>query len=457
MKHHDLTKEKIIPSLIFLALPIMGTSFINMAYNITDIIWIGKLGTNEVAAVGTVGFLMWLAFGIALIAKIGAEVLVAQSVGRKDDKTEIIVENTLKLSAIMALIYSAILLLFGEKVLLFFNLKEQIVFDLAKEYLFIIAFVMPFSFLNLTFTSIFNGYGKSKTPFYFNVAGLILNIVLDPILIHGIWIFPKLGVRGAAIATLISNIIVSLIFIIFIIKNNDNILFKGFKFFRRLNISILKNVFKIGLPSSLQSILFTFIAMILARIIAQYGSVAIGVQKIGVNIESITWMTASGFATATSAFVGQNFGANDFNRIKKGYLASLSVMTIIGIFTTALLILIPEPLFKLFINDPESIRQGIVYLQILGISQIAMCIENVTIGAFNGISKTIYPAVNSVIFNFLRIPLALYFTKFMGLSGVWWAITISSILKGVSIFILFIIIFKKEEKIKKISINTKLI
>ncbi len=452
MKHHDLTKEKIIPSLIFLAIPIMGTSFIQMAYNITDIIWIGKLGTNEVAAVGTVGFLMWLAFGIALITKIGAEVLVAQSVGRNDGKAEIIVESNIKLSVYMSIIYSIILYFFGDKILLFFNLKEEIVFELAKDYLYIVLFVMVFNFLNLTFTSVFNGYGKSKTPFYFNVLGLIINIVLDPILIHGLWIFPKLGVKGAAIATLIANIIVSIIFIVFILKNKNDILFKGFKFFRMPDIKVFKEIFKIGLPASIQSVLFTFIAMILARIIAQYGSVAIGVQKIGVNIESITWMTASGFSTATSAFVGQNFGAKNLERIKKGYAASLSVMSIIGVFTTALLLLIPKQLFSLFINDPESIKEGIIYLKILGVSQIAMCIENVTIGAFNGISKTVYPAINSIVFNLLRIPLALYFTTFMGLSGVWWSITIASILKGASIFILFMIIFKKEEKVFE---NTK--
>ncbi len=127
--------------------------------------------------------------------------------------------------------------------------------------------------------------------------------------------------------------------------------------------------------------------MIIARIIANWGPIPIAVQKVGSQIEAISWMTASGFSTALSTFTGQNYGADNWKRIWKGYLAAMSIMGTIGMLTTALLILGASPLFKLFIPEEEALSYGVTYLRILGLSQFFMCIEITTAGAFNGLGK----------------------------------------------------------------------
>ena len=445
---NDLTKDRIFTSILFLALPIMGTSFVQMAYNLIDMIWIGKLGSSATAAVGTAGFYMWFSMGIIFLCRIGAEVLVAQSVGRKDLKaTKETVQNVLQMALVFSLIFMAIVLIFKHQLIAFFDIKETNVVDMAVSYLSIVAFGFVFTFLNPIFTAIFNGYGKSGVPFAINTIGLIFNIIFDPLLIFGIGPFPALGVKGAAIATVIAQMIVTFVFIFYIRRNKDVHMFDGLHIFNRPNEKRIFSILKIGLPAGIQSMLFTIFAMVIARIIADWGAVAIAVQKVGSQIESVSWMTASGFSTATSTFVGQNYGAGKYDRIKYGYRISLIIMAIIGIITTFGLIFFAEPLFKIFINEEVALREGVIYLKILGISQFFMCLEIVTNGAFNGLGKTMYPALNSTFFNFLRIPMALYLSQtIFSLQGVWWSISISSILKGIVIVSLFVWTLYKVKK-----------
>ena len=209
------------------------------------------------------------------------------------------------------------------------------------------------------------------------------------------------------------------------------------------------------MPPAIQSGIFASIAMIIAKIIAQWGATPIAVQKVGSQIESISWMTAEGFLTALSAFIGQNYGANKFDRIKEGYKKGMMIVGSIGIFATILLFFFAEPVFKMFIpNDPEALRLGVNYLRILSLSQFFMTIEVGTQGAFNGIGKTMPPAVVAIIFNGLRIPAALILSKtILGLDGVWWSISISSIFKGLLLSLWFISTLKKMERNNTITLS----
>jgi Na+-driven multidrug efflux pump len=204
----------------------------------------------------------------------------------------------------------------------------------------------------------------------------------------------------------------------------------------------------VGFPPCAQVGIHASISIIVTRILSTFGPVAIAVSNIGSQIESITWMTAEGFSSAISAFVGQNYGAGKIKRIKEGFIKGIQIVGGIGIFATILLIFAAEPLFTIFTpDDPLAIKEGIVYLRILGLSQFLMAIEIGTTGAFNGLGKTIYPTANGIILNLIRIPSALVLSKTaLALSGVWWAITISSNLKGLVLFILFYFYWKGFEK-----------
>ena len=446
MKTNNLTQGSILSALFKLAIPIMGTSFVQMAYNMTDMIWVGRVGSRAVAAVGTAGFFTWLAMAFILIPKIGAEVGVAQSIGKNDMKeAKVYIKHTLQMIVVIALIYALSLITFRKPLIGFFNLGEPDIIQNAINYLVIISFGLVFYFINPVFTAIFNGYGESRTPFIINSIGLLVNMVLDPLLILGLGPIPRLEVAGAAIATVIAQAVVTLIFVLNARMRPE--LSSGLNLFKAPDMAHINKIFKLGLPVALQSGLFTLFAMVIARIIAQWGPIPIAVQKVGSQIEAVSWMTAGGFQTAMSTFVGQNYGAKNWDRISKGYMVGLAIMTVIGIFTTGLLYFGARPIFSIFIPEPESISYGVVYLKILALSQLFMCIELTTAGAFNGLGNTVPPSIIGIVFNALRIPGALILSATsLGLNGVWWAISISSIFKGVILATWYMMLLKKSNK-----------
>lgn len=427
----NMTEGSIAKSLLKMALPVMGTSFLQMAYNLIDMFWIGKMGSNAVAAVGSAGFYLWLSFAFISITQVGAQVRIAQSIGGKKLKlAQSYTVSAIQLNIVLAILYGIIMVLFKSSLIGFFRLGDLEVIQMAEKYLVIIGFGIIFNFANPIFTAIFTGYGDTKTPFYMNAIGLIINMILDPILIFGMLGFPVMGVVGAAIATIIAQGSVTLSFLIYIKKFKPRISLEGI--FSLPKIKIIKDIAVLGIPVGLQSGLFTGLTMIIARIIAFWGPMAIAVQKVGSQVESLSWMTALGFQVALSAFIGQNYGAGQPKRILKGYKIAMIIMSVVGVLTSLLFYLGAEKIFRIFIQEEESVKNGVEYLRILSYSQLFMCIEILTAGAFNGLGKTQPPFYITTFFNILRIPLALFLSQesLLGLNGVWWTITVTTLFKG---------------------------
>lgn len=448
-KKTDLVNDNILKSLVSLALPIMGTSFIQMAYNMTDMIWIGRVGSLAVAAVGTAGFFVWFGQSFILLSKTGAEIGVSQALGRNNSvDAKNVATNAVQLNIILAILYGLFLILFKSPLIGFFKLNSPEVVSMAKTYLFVVSLGMVFNFINPVLTGIFNGSGNSSVPFKINTVGLIFNMVFDPLLIFGYGPIPEMGVLGAAIATVLAQFVVTMLFLREMKKENLE-LFK-INIFQKFDKKYLSKIVKLGVPVALQNGLFSSFAMIIGRIIAVHGDTAVAVQKVGSQIEAISWMTAGGFSTALSAFVGQNYGARKNERIFKGYFIAMGVVSIVGIFATALLIFGARPIFSYFIPEEEAIKMGVVYLKILGVSQLFMCLEITTTGAFNGFGKTALPAIISIIFTGLRVPAAMILSKpdMLGLDGVWWSISISSVLKGLIVPSLFMLLIVNNKKFR---------
>lgn len=433
----DLTTGNISKTLLKLSLPIMATSFIQMAYNLIDMIWVGKIGSEAVAAVGTAGFFPWLAMAFIALSRVGAEVMVAQNVGKNDDdKAKSYIKSTIEINIILSIIYTFSLIVFNKQLVAFFNLGDSQVIKMSEEYLIIIACSMIFYFINPILTAIFNGLGNSKIPFYINAIGLLFNILLDPILIFGINNVGALGVNGAALATSLSQVVVTLSFV-FVILKNKNDYFKV-KLFRKIDKDVYKEVFKLGYPVCLQSGLFTVFAMIIGVVVASFGAEAIAAQKVGSQIESISWMVCEGIGYALSSFIGQNYGAGKIDRVKNGCKNALFISIILGTLNTFLLVFFATDLFSLFINEDEAIKKGASYLTIIGYSQVFMCVEIIVAGIFRGLGKPLIPSIIMIVLTGLRIPMAYLFSSYIGLDGVWWSLTISSVLKGISLYALFL-------------------
>ncbi|MGM0378865.1 MAG: MATE family efflux transporter [Bacillota bacterium] len=441
MKNVNLLEGNIFKGLTKLALPIMGTSFLQMAYNLVDLFWLGRLSPNAVAAAGTAGFFMWFGYGILLLSKIGAEVYVAQNIGAGDHKeARHIAETALQLVISLGIMYALILYFYNKYMIGFFDIQDKVVVQMGRDYLKIIAIGIPFAFLNPVFTAIYNGYGDSKTPFKVNAIALVINIILDPILIFQF----GLGIKGAALATSLAQLVGVIIFVKFLLIDRD--IFNELNILKKIKFKKIKKIILIGLPVSIKSGLFTFIAMIITRLIADWGPIPIAVQKVGSQIESLSWRTSEGFATATSTFMAQNLGAKKLQRVKEVFKKAIFLMFIVGSFASIIFVVFPKEIMSIFFQQENVLKEGAIYLRILGFSQVFMAIEITTGGAFKGLSKTSYPSFISILGNAIRIPMAYYLSSasILGLSGIWWSISISSMIKGtVSLSIFLFLIYKK--------------
>lgn len=425
-----------LKQLIQLALPVIATSFMSMAYNFINMIFVGRLGSNAVAAVGSAGFYMNLSWGISSLLTVGAGIKVSHAIGNKN----IVMAKSYVRSGIQAIILVALLyyliLFFGRNFLIgIIGLNDVDLEQSAASYLRIIGLSIPFSFQNLFFTNIFIGSGDSRTPFKINTIAFITNIVLDPVLIFIV----GLGIHGAAIGTIIAQLTATILFYLKI-HQNESLRFKGLPFKK----VFLKNIIGLGISPTIQRISFTFIAIGMARIIAGWGPAAIAVQKVGIQIEAISYMTAGGFMSALSSISGKAYGAKNYDKQWKAFCSGIFLATAIGLVTSTVLIVFPKTLFSIFLTDPQSLAMGREYLIILGFSQLFMCMELMATGAFFGWGRTHIPAITGISLTLLRIPMALAFIHLWrnSLSSVWWSISISSIAKGIILVALYIILFK---------------
>ncbi|MFC7680096.1 MATE family efflux transporter [Paenibacillus sp. GCM10028914] len=422
----DLTEGPIMPTLMKLALPIIATNFISTTYGLVDMIWVGRLGSGPVTAIGTASFFINLAIALSTMITIGTGIRISHSIGaRQVEQAKSYVKNGFIMSIALGLLYMVFIFMSKDYFIGFFDLGSAEVELMSKQFLMVSIIGTLFTIINTLYATILNAMGNSKQPFHIFTVGLIMNIILDPFFIFGVGSFEGWGVVGAAIATVTSNITVTLLFII---KTRDSQMISKSSIW---DSRLMKEVIRMGLPITIQRVTFTLISIIIAKIIVQWGADAIAVQKVGIQIESISYMTIGGLQGAIAAFFGQNYGARRLDRIHQGYRKALVMTSVFGLIISFVFVLFPQQLFSLFLADESSLALGTDYMRIIGYSQMFMCLELMTVGAFNGIGQTHIPPIFSITFTALRIPLALLLSEPFGLNGVWMSIALSSVFKGV--------------------------
>lgn len=429
----NLTKGPILKTLTKLAIPIMASSFLGTLYNITDMAWIGLLGAKAVAGVGVGGMFTWLSQGLVSLARMGGQVQVAQHIGRREqEEAHGYAQAAVQMSALLGILFAAVVLILLKPLIGFFKLEDAEALAAAFSYTKIACGLIMFSFLSLTLTGLYTAQGDSKTPFAANLVGLAVNMILDPVLILGPGPFPRLGVTGAAIATVTAQFIVMSILVMRIFVTKKENVLKGIQLFEKIPPKYVRGICKIGIPTALQGMAYCMISMVLTRMVSGFGAEAIATQRVGGQIESVSWNTADGFGAALNAFIGQNYGAGKMDRVKKGYRASLITVGVWGLFITLLFVCFPEQISGVFFHEPTAIATAVGYMIIIGYSEAFMSVELMTVGALSGLGKTHLCSVISITLTSARIPLAILLSgTALGLLGIWWALTATSVVKGI--------------------------
>lgn len=429
--NYDLTSGSITGNIFKLAWPVMGSMLIETLRTIANAFWVGKLGAVALAAVISSAFMIWIIYSLISTVSVGVVAMISRFVGAKDKENATYVSR----QAYLFSIFSSLTLVIAGIALTpyIFSLMgtEALVTQAGIRYLRIIFLGSTFFFLIDVFSSIFRASGDTKRPLWVTLFSLGFNIVLDPFLIFGWGPFPRLETSGAATATIISQCLGVIVF--FYLIKRGKLLFK-FSLKPSLNIdfSIIRRIVRIGIPLSIAGIVFSIVYLFINRIVAHFGTESIAALGIGNRMESLSYLSCFGFSIAAATLVGQNLGAGKPERASKSAWRTIYITTFITGFISILFLSFPKAISSFFITDPKVVPIAISYLKILSISQIFMAWEIVLEGAFSGAGDTLPPMIVSLPGSILRIPIAylLAITLGLGVNGVWWAITLTSIVKG---------------------------
>ncbi len=423
---------------MILAVPAVFSMFALVTNNIVDTALVGHLGDSQLAAVGSAGFVIWILLSIIDVFSVGTVALIAQDYGAKNlagasEKAM----HILRFAFIFSIFLGIAGIFLSSVIIGALNLAPEVE-KMGRVYLMIIFMAVPFIFVGEVGGAIFRAIGDTTTPMIIMFTVVGVNIILNIFLVYGVWIFPRLETMGSAIATATAHTLGTFMGLAFVLKGK--IPFRILpSISKKIDFGIIWRMTKIGAPVSLSGGVFAAVYLVMTRIMSEFGTSAVASIPVGNRAESISFMTCFGFYMATSAMVGQNLGGNQPERAKKAAWTSLGIISIVTLFFGSIFYFFNQHITSIFTTDPEVIKNAGSYLRILAISQVFMGFEIVLEGAFAGAGNTFPPMAVSIPGTLLRIPLAYYFaiTLGMGPVGIFWAITISTIIKGTTIMFWF--------------------
>lgn len=362
----EIISGNIEKTLLRLAWPLIVSNIIQVLYNITDTFWLGKLGREALSAPGVswplIGTLMSLGMGFAT----AGFAFVGQYIGAENyERANKAAGALYSLMIIFASAVAVVGILITPYALKFMNVTST-VYPYALAYLRVIFIGIPFSFTFFSFSFLMRAIGDTKTPVKISFFTVALNILLDPLLIFGWLGFPKLGVEGAALATIISNSLGSLIgaYLLFTGRSGIHLTRETL----RPDLEFYKRIFKVGLPSSIGSSANSFGFVVLTRIIFGFGDVTYAAYTITTRLVNFLTSISQGISMAMGTMIAQNVGAEKYERAKR--IAERTMMVNLAIASTAILLIgaFRVPLFRVFLNDPAVISESKIVLEYFLIS-----------------------------------------------------------------------------------------
>ncbi len=439
-----LESDSIFSPIITLALPITATSFIQTLYNLVDTYWLGRLGTNELAAINLVTPIQQTIISFGSGITIAGAILLSQNIGANKIKTaNKIAGQIFSFSLLFALLSCFIITLFSTNILLWLGTNDAL-FDYSKTYLILILLGMPFLYSLNIYTAINQSQGESFYPMLINLLGTIINIILDPLLI----ITFDLGVFGAGIATLLAKGSCSIIAIIIMFKSKKEVKLKNKNL--KLEKQILSKIIKLGIPLSIGNSAMQFGFILMSKIVLVYGATAMAAYGIGNKINGLISLPVQGISSALSTVVGQYAGKNNKVKIEKSYILARRICFIFLVIGGVILSrdFVSKAIVSIFTKDPQVIKMGSEFLAILAIFCFTNAIHNTTKAVFNGEGYTKIAVFTDIlriwIFRFASIYILERFFN-LGVKSIWYSIVISNGLSALLSLIIYLTKFKNKE------------
>ncbi|MCU0641762.1 MAG: MATE family efflux transporter [Candidatus Margulisbacteria bacterium] len=424
-RERDLTSGSLPKAIWILAIPMMLGNMLQAAFNLVDMIWVGRLGPDALAAVSMSGSILMVLMFVMIGVGVGTTALVARSIGAKEKAKA---DHYAMQSLLLGLIGSAVFGLIGyflSPLLLALLGADRAVAALGTGYMqimFIGVVVMFFMFL---ISAVLQGAGDALTPMIILAISVLLNIVLDPLLIFGIG-FPKMGVNGAAWATVIAEGIGSLVALEVLLRGRSRVHVRLADF--RVDWGAMGRILSIGLPASVQMSLRGLMGIALITIVARFGMAAVAAYGVVLRINMIAMMPGFALANAAGTLVGQNLGAKKPERAVASSWLALGYYLLITLLLGVLFFVFPEPLMLIFNDQAGVVTVGVELLRYTAVGLPFLAVGLVLGRAINGSGDSLPTAFFTLVaLWFVQVPLAFYLAGRLGLTGIWVAILIAQV------------------------------
>ncbi len=424
-----ITDGHLIKAAWRLSLPMMGAALLGDLFTIVDMFFVGKLGPPAIAAVAVAGTVMGVVYMLAVGVTTGCTALVAQAIGGGDRRrAEVVAGQSLAMAVAVSLLAGGASV-FSRPVFLAFGAEPAVVAQ-GTSYLQVSLGGSFTILLAVTFASALRGAGDAVTPLKIMGLGNLINIALDPILIFGWLGVPAMGVAGSAWATVTARAFsAAMLARVFFLNGHEH--FSLHVRDLRPRARIIWRMFKIGVFSSGQMLMRNLSAIILIRIVAMFGTVALAAYGIGIRLRMAVMMPGMGFGNAAATLIGQNIGARKLGRAERAGWLVTGMYGLVALVMTAVFCTFAEPLIAFFNADSQVVATGASFLRWFSATFAFVAFSIVLGRAMNGAGDTFWPmAITAVSMLALRIPLAWGLSVIWRETGVWAALAASNVAQG---------------------------
>jgi putative MATE family efflux protein len=406
--------------------PAVGATLLQGLFNVVDTFWVGRgLGPAALAGVSTAGFTVWMMLSMAELSAVGLTAVASRRHGeRRPEEAAAAVYRAYWLAVALSVVLGLAGLLALWPLFSLMATPPDVTVQ-GSGYLAVYLAGAPIVFTYFVMEAAFRSAGDTRTPLVLLAVSLGLNTILDPLLILGIGPFPKMGIQGAALATLVTRAFGCFVGYRWMVQRG----------LVRRSVPSLRPILQlawIGLPVAAGGALFSFVYIILTRYTSQFGTAALAALGVGHKVESLSYMACIGFGLAAATAVGQNLGAGSKERaVLSGRVATGYAVVLTGLAGLAFL-LVPGHLMRVFTPDPAVIAAGTSYLRIVAVAQVFMALEIVLQMSMEGAGYSLIPWIPSSVLTLLRVPLAPLLSRPFGLVGIWWTISGTAVARGVA-------------------------
>lgn len=414
--------------LFAMSTPMVISFLVQSLYNIVDSIFVARYSPDALAAVSLAYPIQILMIAVSVGTGVGVNALLSRSLGEgKKKKAKLTADNAILLGILASIMFA----LFGVLCTkLFFDsqTKSESIRQLGYSYLSVVTIFSFGLMLEVTFERILQSTGKTVFNMITQSVGAIINIILDPILIFGFFGAPKLGIAGAAIATVAGQIIAMILSFIFNMKYNEDVDIRFGTHIFIPDFGIIKQIYKVGIPSIAMQAMSTLMILGLNKILVTYSDMAVNVLGIYYKLQSFVFMPIFGLNNGMTPIVAFNYGAKNKDRIVKVLKYSFIASIVIMVIGTAIFWLFPKELMMLFNPNEEMMKLGIPALRICSLCFILAAFDVMAIATFQSLGNGMYALYASFLRQLVLIlPFAYALSKISGLGAVWYSIPLAEL------------------------------